>query len=234
MKDDKEESPLILIVDDNATNVDILETALENEYRLGIAMNGQAALDFARKNNPQLILLDIVMPGMDGFEVMRQLQESPETKKITVILVTALSDTEQKIRGFECGAVDYITKPFIGAEVDARVKTHLALVDYRNRLEEKVLERTRQLEEAHQRFKKMEGLLASIQTASLLNNQIEQHLQTITKHSKANQPPDKIITEVNSISTLIHEILDKVSHSYNTYAEMEHDSPQQKIEEKEF
>ncbi|MBU3917405.1 response regulator [bacterium] len=234
METQKDKSPLILIVDDNETNIEILETTLESEYRIGTAMNGKAALDYAEKHHPQLILLDILMPGMNGYEVIRRLQESPKTKDIAVIFITALDETENKIEGFELGAVDYITKPFMVSEVMVRVKTHLTLIDYRDRLEEKVLERTKELEAAHQRLQKMEGLLASLQTASILNNQIDQHLKNIIEYSKTNPHSAKTVSEVNSISTLINEIVNKVSQSYNKYAEMENDFPDNSPPDKEF
>ncbi len=234
MINEKEKSHLVLVVDDDPTNVEILELVLEDDYEIGTAMNGQEALDFAREKQPHLILLDILMPRMDGYEVMRRLRESPQTKDIAVIFITALDSPENKVKGFDLGAVDYIPKPFIDSEVLARVKTHLALIDYRDRLEEKVAERTEALEKAHLKLQRMEGLLASIQTASLLKHKIDQHLHKIVECLTSNQPPEKSLSEVNSISTLIREMVEKVSDSYDRYTESEQDLTPNGPEGKEF
>ena len=127
--------PLVLIVDDNATNLDLLVNTLKTEYRLGIAKNGPNALEYAVKHKPGLVLLDIMMPEMDGYEVCTRLKTNPETASIPIIFLTAMSETVSKTRGFELGAVDYITKPFHAAEVKARIRTHLSLEEMRLQLE---------------------------------------------------------------------------------------------------
>lgn len=119
--------PLVLIVDDNPTNIDLLVNTLKMDYRLGIAKNGPKALEYAEKHMPDLILLDIMMPGMNGYEVCKRLKAATKTKDIPVIFITAMSEGGHKTRGFEVGALDYVTKPFHAAEVKARVKTHLSL-----------------------------------------------------------------------------------------------------------
>ena len=126
--------PLVLIVDDNATNIDLLVNTLKPDYRLGIAKNGGSAIAYAAKHKPDLILLDIMMPEMDGFETCERLKGDPETAAIPVIFITAMSETVNKTRGFELGAVDYITKPFHAAEVKARVHTHLSLAEMQRKL----------------------------------------------------------------------------------------------------
>jgi DNA-binding response OmpR family regulator len=234
MENSQEKSHLILIVDDDPMNVEILQYALEEDYEIGIALNGEDALDFAREKHPHLILLDILMPDMDGYEVMRRLKDSPQTRDIAVIFITALDEMKKKIKGFELGAVDYIPKPFTDAEVIARVKTHLALIDYRERLEEKVLERTEALEKAHLKLQKMEGLLASVQTASLLKHEIDSHLNTIVECLSTSQPPEKSLSEINSISALISEMVEKVSQAYDTFTETEPDLSPDGAEGKEF
>lgn len=123
----KKNKPLVLIVDDNPTNIDILVNALQEDYRLGISKNGARAMEYAKKHLPILILLDIMMPGINGYEVCRHLKSYPETSDIAVIFITALHETASKTKGLEIGAVDYITKPFNGAEVKARVRTHVEL-----------------------------------------------------------------------------------------------------------
>jgi putative two-component system response regulator len=123
----KKNKPLVSIVDDNPTNIDILVKALQEDYRLGISKNGAKAMEYAAKHRPLLILLDIMMPDMNGYEVCHHLKSSPETADIAVIFITAIDEAASKTKGLEIGAVDYITKPFNTAEVKARVRTHVAL-----------------------------------------------------------------------------------------------------------
>ena len=108
-------------------------------------MDGETALEDINENPPDLILLDIMMPGMDGYEVCRRLKADPETESLPVIFLTALTDAQEEARGLELGAVDYITKPFNPALVKARVRNHLELKRHRDHLEELVEERTREI-----------------------------------------------------------------------------------------
>ena len=142
----------ILIVDDEPLNINVLVELFKGDYRLAVAKNGPQALQRVRESPPDLILLDIMMPEMDGFEVLRQLRQDPQTHDIPVIFATALSDAGDEARGLELGAVDYVTKPISPAIVKARVKNHLELrrarqlLENQNHiLEEKVAERTREL-----------------------------------------------------------------------------------------
>ncbi len=125
---------LVLIVDDNATNIDLLVNTLKSDYRLGIAKRGVNALEYAAKYRPDLILLDIMMPEMDGYEVCSRLKSNPVTEAIPVIFITAMTETINKTQGFALGAVDYITKPFHTAEVKARVQAHLAMAMMKSQL----------------------------------------------------------------------------------------------------
>lgn len=117
----------ILIVDDVVENIQILSTVLRDEYAIYFAKNGEAALQLARTKLPDLILLDIIMPEMDGYEVCCKLQDDPKTSNIPVIFVSAKGEVLDETRGFEVGAVDYIIKPISAPVVQARVKTHLRL-----------------------------------------------------------------------------------------------------------
>ena len=117
----------VLLVDDVKDNIAILIETLKNDYQLGFALNGTDALEYARDKSPDLILLDIMMPEMDGYEVCRRLKADPDTRDIPVLFITALDEIESKTSAFEVGAVDYITKPFEQLEIKARVKTHLTL-----------------------------------------------------------------------------------------------------------
>ena len=118
----------VLIIDDNVVNLKIIATYLvENNFRVLTAMNGENGLNRAKLGQPDIILLDVMMPGIDGYETCNQLKKIEATKETPVIFMTSLSDTEYKIKGFEVGAVDYITKPIQQPEVLARLNTHLNL-----------------------------------------------------------------------------------------------------------
>ena len=118
----------ILLVDDDPTNLDILRETLGGpNYRLFMARSGEEALKVARRVQPLIVLLDVVMPGIDGYETCRRLKEDPETRDAAVIFLSALNSPTDKVRGFEAGAVDFITKPVQAEEVIARVNTHLRI-----------------------------------------------------------------------------------------------------------
>jgi len=120
--------PLILAVDDEASNLQLLRQILQDRYRLLFAKDGARALELANQEKPDLILLDVMMPAMTGYETCRALKADPATAGIPVIFVTALSDAGDEVDGFDAGAVDYITKPVSPPIVRARVRTHLSLV----------------------------------------------------------------------------------------------------------
>ncbi|WP_377702141.1 HD-GYP domain-containing protein [Pseudoduganella sp. UC29_71] len=120
--------PLILAVDDEASNLQLLRHILQDQYRLLFAKDAARALDLARQERPNLILLDVMMPGITGYEACRILKADPATAAIPVIFATALNDPDDEVTGFEAGAVDYITKPLSPPIVRARVRTHLSLV----------------------------------------------------------------------------------------------------------
>jgi len=140
------EKSTILVVDDTPENIDVLSGVLRAEFRVKAALNGEKAIRIANAEpRPVMILLDIMMPGMDGYEVCRQLKDNPATAKIPVIFITAKSEDKDERKGLELGAVDYITKPINPSIVLARVHTHLALYDQNMALENKVRERTDEL-----------------------------------------------------------------------------------------
>ena len=118
----------VLIVDDEPVNVDLLEQELADAgYRTLSAASGEQAIEIAARDKPDLILLDVMMPGIDGYEACRRLKAAEATRPIPVIFLTALSDSFEKVRGFGAGAVDYVTKPFDLEELLARIRTHLGL-----------------------------------------------------------------------------------------------------------
>jgi len=128
----------ILVVDDSAENIDMLVSLLKEDYRVAAAKNGHKALQMASNNPPDLVLLDIKMPEMDGYEVCRHLKSTESTKKIPVIFVTALSEAMDEVKAFNTGAADYITKPFQPIVVKTRIKTQLELKEKTDMLESMV------------------------------------------------------------------------------------------------
>ena len=145
----------ILVVDDTPANLEvIIETLSSAQYNVSAVTSGKRALKQLQRNAPSLILLDIQMPEMDGFETCRHIKSNPDTANIPIIFITALSDTESIVKGFSLGAVDYLTKPFREAELLARVQTHLTLHRLTEQLEEQVNHRTAELqcalEEVHE------------------------------------------------------------------------------------
>jgi serine phosphatase RsbU (regulator of sigma subunit) len=142
---------LILIVDDTPTNIGVISGALKDSYRTKIATNGEKALALAgAEEKPDLILLDIMMPGMDGYEVCTRLKTDPATREIPVIFLTGQTGAEDETRGFEVGAVDYVHKPFSPAVVKARVRTHILLREARAQLAAQLDALNQELEMARQ------------------------------------------------------------------------------------
>jgi len=141
MNDKNSERSIILIVDDNQTNLDVLFELLKNHgFKVLVAQDGESAIEQIEYIHPDLILLDIMMPGIDGFETCRRLKADPPTQDIPIIFMSALSDTVDKVKGFQTGAVDYITKPFQHEEVLSRIDTHLTIRSLQKKLEEKNIE----------------------------------------------------------------------------------------------
>lgn len=145
----------ILIVDDTPENLHLLYRTLRNEYYLFGATSGREALAIAASHRPDLILLDIMMPEIDGYEVCRRLKSSEELKDIPVLFLTALSEYNDELRGLEIGAVDYITKPFKTAVVKRRIETHLAL----KRKTDQLARSNAELREALENVRALSGLL---------------------------------------------------------------------------
>jgi PAS domain S-box-containing protein len=149
----------ILVVDDTSVNLELLTDLLTTQgYTVQAASDGKRALEIARSALPALVILDIRMPGMDGYEVCRRLKADERTGAIPVIFISMLEDEGEIVQGFQAGAVDYITKPFQSAEVLARVRTHLQLKTLTDRLDQEVRERTKELAAAHQQLLASEQL----------------------------------------------------------------------------
>lgn len=171
----------ILIVDDTRTNIDVLIQALGGEFELAVALDGFKALQYLTDNAVDLVLLDIMMPGMSGYEVCHKIKNNPDTRDIPVIFITAVNSVGGLKEGFQAGAVDYITKPFETLEVIMRVKNHLYLklakqtiADQNKILEEKVKDRTEKLEEAQ-----LEILERLALAAEYRDNETGQHIRRI-------------------------------------------------------
>jgi len=128
----------ILLVDDSKTNIEILVAGLKSDYKLSVALNGENALQLASRVSPDLILLDITMPGLDGYEVCRRLRARPETSEVPIVFVSALTEVGNKASGFEAGANDYITKPFDLLEVKARVRALLKAKAYNDAVKDQL------------------------------------------------------------------------------------------------
>ena len=174
---------LILIVDDIPSNLDVISEALSSVgYEVAIATSGERALQHLNRQSPDLILLDVMMPGMNGFETCQKIKTNPKTCNIPIIFMTAVADAASKVKGFELGAVDYITKPFQEQEVLARLKTHLKLkqvsqsLETRNtelqqlteKLEQMVGDRTQELSQALTNLKAAQNVLVESEKMAAL------------------------------------------------------------------
>lgn len=161
---------IILVVDDNPDNLELLFFFLsDSDFTVLVATNGKKALQMVEESQPDLILLDVMMPGIDGFELCRLLKANESSKDIPVIFMTALSETEDKVKGFNVGAVDYITKPVQEEVLKARITTHLTI---RN-LNRSLVEQNKRLQqEIHERQQKEEELRLSNQAIAASSNGI--------------------------------------------------------------
>ena len=199
----------VLVVDDTPGNLRVLVDSLSNRgLQVLVATDGRSAIERATYGRPDLILLDVIMPGIDGFETCRIFKETPETATIPVIFMTALSDTSQKVKAFEVGAVDYVTKPFEEEELIARVDAHLTI----HSLQADLLRRNQQLEDLNQLKNEFLGMAA---------HDIRNPLTTILAASEliemtaAGTTPEKLIRTAqqiqgagNRIKTLLTNLLD--------------------------
>ena len=161
----------ILVVDDMPANLEVaIETLTAAGYEVAAVTSGERALKRLKSYLPNLILLDVQMPGIDGFEACKRLKENPETATIPIIFMTALNDVDSKVKGFDLGAVDYITKPFQEQELLARVKTHLQLREWSQELENRVAVRTRELQATLDRLQQSQLQLVQSEKMSALGN----------------------------------------------------------------
>ncbi|KAB2953894.1 response regulator [Heliorestis acidaminivorans] len=168
----------VLVVDDVAENIDILTGILKDEYIVKAAVNGKMALKVAEKTLPDLILLDIMMPEMDGYEVCHLLKKNPFTSHIPVIFVTTRDQENDELKGFESGAVDYINKPVNPLIVKARIKTHIALSDQKKALEMDVAAKTKEINDTRLQIIKKLG-----HAAEYKDNDTGLHIERMSRYS---------------------------------------------------
>ncbi|MBE8966616.1 hybrid sensor histidine kinase/response regulator [Nostocales cyanobacterium LEGE 12452] len=197
------DTEFILIVDDNPTNLSVLCEALNSEgFRFRVAVDGESAIAQAERNQPELILLDVQMPGIDGFETCRRLKANPVTQNIPIIFTTALADTESKTKGFSLGAVDYIPKPFAQEEVIARVRVHLQLKQLTESLEQQVSDRTKDLQKAQVQLVQQEKLSTLGELIAGIGHEINNPINFIS----SNIPPlQEYITAVTELLLLYEQ-----------------------------
>ena len=203
---------IILIVDDNQTNLDVLFDFLRNcNFKVLVALDGESAIEQLEYVRPNLILLDVMMPGIDGFETCRRLKLIPATKDIPVIFMTALSDTVNKVKGFQVGAVDYITKPFQHEEVLSRIQTHLTICDLQKKLQEK----NEELAALNANLEK----LVEQKTKQLIEQQKTAIIGRLTQGMVHNlrSPLQVIQTSVDLIDAKAAQLDDKSLFSYSKY-----------------
>ncbi|HEY9698388.1 MAG TPA: response regulator [Trichocoleus sp.] len=201
----KQPSYTILVVDDNPTNIQVLFDVLnESGYEVAVAKSGESALDRLQNHLPDLILLDVMMPGIDGFEACRRIKANEQTRDIPIIFMTALSDTLDKVKGLSLGAVDYITKPIQHEEVLARIQVHLQLRNLNKTLEQKVAERTLELNQALSSLKQSQVQLVQSEKMSLLGQLVAGVAHEI------NNPVNFIYGNLQPARTYVQDLLNLV------------------------
>lgn len=177
MSDTAEHSDSVLIVDDELKNIQVLGQLLRShQFDVHVATNGEEALAAASHQAPDIILLDVMMPNMDGYEVAKRIKSTTWFRGIPILFLTALSDIDSKVKAFESGGVDFITKPFQSIEVIHRVKTHLELKHYRDNLERQVQERVQEIEQINT------ALVNSLESANFFkDNDTGRHIKRVSE-----------------------------------------------------
>ncbi len=202
----------ILAVDDTPASLRLLTDILNGEgYQVRSAINGELAIRAATSQPPQLVLLDVSMPGMDGFEVCQRLKKEPQLRDVPVIFVSALSEMQDKLTGFDIGGVDYVTKPFQREELLARVRTHIELYRLQHHLEEMVEERTRSLQESERRLKGnlLESVTAVAAMVELRDPYTAGHQRNVSQLAAAIAQelglPEKMIEGIK-LASVVHDV----------------------------
>lgn len=213
---------LILIVDDEPANLQLLADLLKQRgHAVRVAPSGQLALNYINRQKPDLILLDVNMPGMDGYEVCRRLKDNPDWAMIPVIFISASDEEQNVVQSFATGGVDYVTKPFHSAEVEARVETHLKLYRYQQHLEVLVQEKVREAANAIERAATLQriGIMGVISAG--IAHEINQPLNALKMRADSllyweNQrklpPVEEIMQDVRAISQCAGQISEIIQH----------------------
>ena len=210
----------ILVVDDNPTNLAVISQALRTEgWQVRIAVDGEDALNKVAQNPPELILLDVQMPGIDGFEVCKRVKADKATSDIPIIFMTALSDTDSKVKGLALGAVDYITKPFEQQEAIARVRVHLQLRHLTQTLEQQIHDRTQALSQALEELQHSHLQVIQSEKMSALGNLVAGVAHEI------NNPIGCVVGNVSAVEATIKDLFGVIDlygkHFPNPGAEIE-------------
>jgi chemotaxis protein methyltransferase CheR len=222
MISEKQNKATILIVDDIPDNIGVLlDFLMDKNFRVLVAEDGESAIEQVMFLKPDLILLDVMMPGIDGFETCRRLKENNLTSDVPVIFMTALSDLDDKVRGFNSGAVDYITKPIQHEEVLARINTHLSLQQLReelkqtnDELENRVKQRTNELLEMNnrleaeiiERIKAETKLTQTVQELELLKNKLQEENIYLKQEIKIQHNFEEIISQSPQLSEVLKKL----------------------------
>lgn len=228
--------PNVLIVDDKPDNLELAQEILEDEgICITIATNGRKAIEITKNEYPDLILLDIAMPEIDGYETCRILKEDKNTSHIPVIFVSARNDSMDVLKGFESGAVDYVHKPFNALELLSRVKTHLdlklskeKLLDMNNILEHKVAERTKELKIANEELQEANEKLEHLDTAksdflSLISHELRTPLNGIIGYTSLLKKTAKDDKEQKAFLSSLNKLIDslvKISENSLLFTEL--------------
>ena len=204
----RQKKPTILIIDDDATNIDLLLTYFElYDFIVKTAPNGKTGIQEAIQIQPNLILLDVMMPGINGFETCRRLKANPKTQKIPIIFMTALAGNKTKLTGFEAGGVDYIAKPFYHEEVLARVNVHLSL----QQLQEQLQEQNRQLQELNDNKDRFLSIVANdlrapFSTIFVAAEQTRQQLES-QSYQEAHHTVEHLQSAIENYNELLNNLL---------------------------
>ncbi len=187
----------ILVIDDTAENLGLLESLLEKQnYQVLVATSGERGFDIAQKQHPDIILLDIMMPGWGGFETARRIKSLPDLSHIPILFLSALDDPANKVNGFNAGGVDYIAKPFQQVELLARIKTHLELGQLRNNLSLQVEQKTFELTRFYKDSLQLLSMVSEFRDyeTSLHNKRLGEYAKQIAGHlNLANETVDLIV-----------------------------------------
>ena len=198
----------VLVVDDSSTNLEVLFSCLDEAgFTVHIAQDGETAIYQAENIQPNLILLDVMMPGLTGFETCHYLKSQDETKGIPVILMTALTDIKDKVKGFEVGAVDYITKPFEFEEVLARINTHLALHDLQKHVESKNVRLEQEVVEYKQSQEGLQQILKQLEHQVKERTATQSQATNLARLNKAGQA----LTSTLDLTTVLERVLEEAS-----------------------